>query len=107
MSVLNKTIPFPNDWDSNNPGAVDFYNKCMRYAESTNDLYDMIKTSYFFIYFALSIIVFILFTNLWLFRYYKSYVFKRQCRKYYFCLMLGSLIILIDTCLLEVRKKKK
>eukprot|EP00833_Pecoramyces_ruminatium_P012328 jgi/Orpsp1_1/1186360/evm.model.d7180000049977.1 len=96
------TIPFPSKWDESNPGAVDFYNKCLKYIDKTDDLYEYASVSVVFIVFAILIILFIFVVNVWLLTYHQTYIFKRQCINYYICLLIGSLQILIDDLLREI-----
>jgi len=103
MNVTNSTIPFPSRWDENNVGATDFYKKCYPYAEKTEDFYAMADVSAFFIVFGIIVFAFIIFVNVWLLCYYKNYILKRQCVKYYLGMVIGSLLITFDTYFLEVR----
>lgn len=101
MSIQNK-LPFPNEWNKNNSDSVLFYNKCEPYVETYEELNNLTNISLFFKIFGISVIIIILFINIWLFTYHNNYVFRRQCRKYYIFLMIGSSVVLTDTYLLEV-----
>ncbi|ORX83628.1 hypothetical protein BCR32DRAFT_266852 [Anaeromyces robustus] len=104
--MASDRIPFPSEWDSDSVGASDYYERCYPYVEKEEDFYDIAKISPIFIVFAILCILGIIGINLWLMRYYKSYIFKRQCRTYYLCLMVGSLTVMIDTFLLELYYEK-
>ncbi|ORX84865.1 hypothetical protein BCR32DRAFT_291034 [Anaeromyces robustus] len=102
MVKTPQKIEFPSNWDENNVGAVDFFNRCLPYVKKTEDFYDIAGVSIYFIVFGVIAIGYILFINIWLLSYYKSYIFKRQSFKYYLCLLVGSLMILLDTYFLEI-----
>jgi len=95
------SIKFPSKWDSNNVGAKDFFNQCKPYAKETDDFYRMADVSIYFTIFSVIAMAYMVITNLWLFTYYKTYIFKRQCVAYYVVLLIGSLIISIDNVFLE------
>jgi len=103
MSTSDNTtkVPFPSKWDKNHDGAVELYKKCAPYVTKVEDYYEIIKISNVFIIFTIVIVIYITFINLWLLMYRRNYIFKRQCVMYYICLLFGSLVIIIDACLME------
>eukprot|EP00833_Pecoramyces_ruminatium_P000956 jgi/Orpsp1_1/1174988/evm.model.c7180000052222.1 len=95
-------VAFPSKWDQESLGAVDFYNRCSHVVDKEEDFYEIIKTSSFYYVFACSVVAFVIIINIGLFYYYNSYVFKRQCRIYYIGLLVGGLIMIMDSFLLGV-----
>ncbi|ORX83630.1 hypothetical protein BCR32DRAFT_266855, partial [Anaeromyces robustus] len=101
--MINSTeIPFPEDWDSTNAGAVNFYEKCLEYVEKSEDFNFILDMSLFFKIFGFLCILYMIVVNVMLFIYRDSYIFKRQCRTYFGGLLVGSLIISGDTYFLEI-----
>jgi len=98
---FSDTIKFPIKWDIKNVAAKDFYNRCLKYASETDDFYKMAEVSPYFTAFAILAVIYMVFANLWLFTYRKTYIFKRQCVAYYIFLLIGSLIISIDNIFLK------
>jgi len=101
MSDSN-TIDFPNKWDIDNVGAEAFYDQCLPYVKETEDFYTIADVSIIFTIFSILSIMYIIIINIWLFYYYNSYIFKRQCISYYIMLFVGSLLVSFDSVLIEV-----
>jgi len=93
---------FPSKWNYDSVGAHAFYDKCKDYVNNENDFYDLTKTSIFYYVFGGVAGAFVICVNCLLFYNFNNYLFKRQCRLYYFCLMLGSIIIVFDSYLLGI-----
>ncbi|ORX43668.1 hypothetical protein BCR36DRAFT_360904 [Piromyces finnis] len=102
MNSTTSRTNFPNEWDKNNEGAKELYDMCYEYVENPKDLEDMSGTSPFFIIFGFVIFIYIITVNIWLLCYYKSYIFNRQCVKYYLCMIFGTLVLFIDAYILEI-----
>ncbi|ORX82936.1 hypothetical protein BCR32DRAFT_292326 [Anaeromyces robustus] len=96
---------FPNDWDIDSLTQYSYYKKCLPYASKSEDFDYFIEKSIVFKIYGLGSIGYMLIISYLLLKHRKHYIFKRQGRVYFIMFMIGSLLSVINSFLIQIKYK--